>query len=258
MGELLWKGNKNLLLMVHGFSGYPENLSYLAKKIHAELKYSIKIPRLKGHKKPLEEFKDTTGEEWIEQLKKIIKENEKKYEQIYLLGFSMGTLLATILVSEYNLFEKLILVAPPFKFPFKKEILLGLAPYFKPFKKYHYKRVDENNGNYNLNDESMRRKYPVVHEKDPIESIIEFNKIRKIALNKIGNIDIKTLAILSKKDRIAVFKNYKFLKNNVKDSIIEYLILEKSGHMIPIDYERDEVAKKIIKFINEREKDEKK
>jgi len=54
MGKLSWKGNKNLLLMIHGFSGYPENLSYLAEKIYTELKYSIKIPRLKGHKKQLE------------------------------------------------------------------------------------------------------------------------------------------------------------------------------------------------------------
>jgi hypothetical protein len=37
------------------------------------------------------------------------------------------------------------------------------------------KKLDENNGNYSIRDESMRKKFPVYYEKEPFSAIWQFN-----------------------------------------------------------------------------------
>lgn len=244
--------SQNLILLVHGFSGYPRNSEYLAERLNETLKYDILVPQLPGHNQTLSELKKSRFESWIKKIRKTIDDNKNKYENIYLIGFSMGTLIVTILSDEYEKVKRMVLIAPPFAFPIKKEILLFLAPVLKPIKKYHYKDIGKNKLNNNIYDEKMRKKYPAKFEKEPIESIIEFNKLRNMAQKKYKTNTTPFLVIQSTEDRVATYdENYKFLKKNRGPTYVRFVNVENSGHMIPLDYDRDKIAVETKKFLEE-------
>ncbi|TYB32176.1 MAG: alpha/beta fold hydrolase [Candidatus Mcinerneyibacterium aminivorans] len=251
--EINYRNNsKNLILMVHGFSGYPGNLEYLAEKLNEALSYDILVPQLPGHTDKLEDLKQSNHKRWIEKIDSIVEKKKDNYENIYMIGFSMGTLIATIVANRYKEVEKMILIAPPFAFPLKKEILLFLAPGLKLFKKYHYKEVEGNKLNKNLYDEEMRKKYPVKFEKEPLESVIEFNKLRKEGRKSYKNNKTPFLVIQSTGDRVAAYnENQEFLRKNIGSTFGRFVSVDDSGHMIPLDYDRDKVVAETIKFIEE-------
>src|SRR6056297_3540012 len=96
-------------------------------------------------------------------------------------------------------------------------------------KKYHYKDIGEKKMNRNINDPEMRKKYPVKFEKEPLESVIEFNRLRKKAKKRFKKNKTPFLIIQSVKDRVATFdENNSFLKSNMGPTYGKFVILYDS------------------------------
>ena len=60
----------------------------------------------------------------------------------------------------------------------------------------------------------------------------------------------QTLTILSKADNLVSFKVKDLMDKNLRTQN-EYLILEKSSHVVTNDVEKELVAKKIIEFLKD-------
>ena len=105
---------KKAVLIIHGFAGGTYDEESLA--IYLELKgYDVYNFTLPGHDRLL--FNKATKEDWIkcceEHLELLIK---NRYRRIYVVGHSMGGVLASYLASKYKEVTKLILAAPAFKY----------------------------------------------------------------------------------------------------------------------------------------------
>ncbi len=106
---------RKAVLIIHGFAGGvydEESLQYhLNPKLGLDV-YSFTLP---GHERNL--TSDVTYEEWIrstnEHVEMLIK---KGYRTIYLVGHSMGGVLATYAASKYKEVKKIVLAAPAFQY----------------------------------------------------------------------------------------------------------------------------------------------
>lgn len=79
------------VLMVHGICSTPRHFDFLIPHIPQGI--SIYNIRLDGHGKTVADFRRTSMKKWKTQVKSALDMLSQKYENIYIVGYSMGTLL---------------------------------------------------------------------------------------------------------------------------------------------------------------------
>ena len=105
---------RKAVLIIHGFLGGTYDQEELANYLELDNNLDVYRFTLPGHSRNLSKVKH---QEWIdkseEYVKRLIKNN---YSEIYLIGHSMGGVIATYLASKYPQIKKLVLAAPSFNY----------------------------------------------------------------------------------------------------------------------------------------------
>ena len=102
------------VMIIHGFAGGTYDEENLANYLELSIHFDVFQFTLPGHDKNLS---NVDYGEWIdyseEKLKWLI---QRGYTRIYLIGHSMGGVIATYLATKYSEVKKLVLAAPAFHF----------------------------------------------------------------------------------------------------------------------------------------------
>ena len=106
---------RKAVLIIHGFAGgvYDEEILqyYLNSKWQLDV-YNFTLP---GHERNL--VRDISYQEWITSSEKHVEMLIKKgYHSIYVVGHSLGGVLATYVALKYKEVKKVVLVAPAFQY----------------------------------------------------------------------------------------------------------------------------------------------
>lgn len=101
-------------LMIHGFTGGPDELAPLEDHLKQHTDWQIEVPVLPGHGKHLD-LHDVSHRKWIETAETTLKRLQQQHDTIYLIGFSMGGMIASYLAASYKI-DKLVLLAAAGKF----------------------------------------------------------------------------------------------------------------------------------------------
>jgi len=236
-------------IIVHGFSDTPASMMPLAENLHASLGITCIMPLLQGHGTSIDDFEQASYEQWIAQVEHAYSEAASRFSHVFLIGFSMGGLLATIACASRCAGR--ILIAPAFDVGIQRQMKLWLLPIIQYFKRYNYKNPEHTTYNRNLYDPVMREKYRLFYDREPLRAIIQYGFIRKRALLRIRDVPSDSLVILSKADRVVDFFRTKAIIATHQPTwrIIE---LDRSGHMIPLDYDREIVFTVVKEFIRNK------
>lgn len=84
------------VLMLHGFSGGPYEIEPLAKYIENNTNWIIEKPTFMGHGNSLS-LKGYKAEHWLMDAEIAYRQLAKKVDEIYIVGFSMGGMIALYL-----------------------------------------------------------------------------------------------------------------------------------------------------------------
>ena len=106
---------KKAILLIHGFAGGAYDYGDLPNDLELINNYKVFTYTLPGHNKSI--INNVTKEDWIKkseyQIEKIINHG---YKDIYVIGHSMGGVIASYLASRYKEVKKLVLAAPAFQY----------------------------------------------------------------------------------------------------------------------------------------------
>lgn len=106
---------KKAILLVHGFVGGTYDFGNLQNELQVIRKFDVFTFTLPGHEKMI--VKDVKHTKWIEESEKQIEFLiDHGYKTIYVVGHSMGGVIATHLASKYPQVKKLVLAAPAFRY----------------------------------------------------------------------------------------------------------------------------------------------
>jgi tRNA threonylcarbamoyladenosine biosynthesis protein TsaE len=106
---------RKAILIIHGFAGGTYDQEVLATKLELNWRYDVFNFTLPGHDVRLK--KNATKDKWIESSEEHLKTLiDAGYKNIYLIGHSMGGVIATYLASKYKEVTKLVLAAPAFRY----------------------------------------------------------------------------------------------------------------------------------------------
>ena len=101
-------------LCIHGFTGGPYEIEPLTTFLAKETDWLVETPMLPGHGLDLQ-LDDVNHEDWIEAADQAYQELATKVDEIYLIGFSMGGMIAAHLAAKYPV-KGLVMLSPSRKY----------------------------------------------------------------------------------------------------------------------------------------------
>ncbi len=215
------KGDKATLLL-HGFTTSPQDLNGLAKFL-ANSDLTVYAPLLPGHGTSPEDLNKVTYMDWIKATINAYNElREKEYREVYIIGHSMGGLLALRLGELYGDISGLVVAATPIVI---KGFLLKLGPLAKRFVKFIKKKGEIN---------------PYAYDVWPINGVAELFKLQNLVKNELKSVISPTLIIQGEKDEIVAIESADIIYENISSKIKRKVIINNAGHRV---LQKGEVAK---------------
>ena len=111
---------KTAVLMIHGICSTPRHFDFLLPVIPENV--SVYNILLTGHGGDVKDFSKATMKVWKQQVRQYLEELSRNHEEIVVVGFSLGTLLAINTVGDFPKVKGLLLLNAPLS-PFIKPIM---------------------------------------------------------------------------------------------------------------------------------------
>lgn len=230
-------------LLIHGFTATPECLQSLADPLK-KAGFIVEAPLLAGHGTTARELSKTTWEDWYESVKVAFQSLQKKTDSVCVAGISLGGLLSLMLASEFPVRRLALLATPAIFKGFLTETVLPLVGNSFLNLLYQYQPKW---GGPAINDPVSRAAFKS-YTKMPVKSIMEIVKVQKEVQTRLAGINIPTLIIHSPHDTTAPYESMAYLKEHLGSKTIKTVTLERSNHVITMDYEKDLVAREVTQF----------
>jgi carboxylesterase len=188
------------LFIVHGFLGNPKtSFGDLSERLKKN-KISYQMPNLQGHGY-CEDINTFSYKECLEDIEDQYRDFVSKFDIVYLMGFSMGGVIATHLSNVIGA-DKLVLIAPAFKYGGTNKLTTKVTDFFKS------KKVKNEDEAADLIDN--------IKEEDATKFLSEFMQVE----SSQDNIDLaKDYSEKLKRIKLSVFTNFMRLVSSVKKQI---------------------------------------
>lgn len=265
--DIVLRGDlRRTLILVHGLTGTPNEMRYLAFYFNRQ-GYNVICPRLANHGQPLHILKHTKWEELYGSLRAVFLDALKTGDQIFVAGLSMSALFVLLLAEEFG--EKLaggICLAPTLFFdgwnvPWYNR-LLPLAAYTPLQYCFYFKESPP----YGLKNEKMRsmvhRYYRNARLADteaiskygyaffPVSLFHQLRRLVRKVIPLLTRINAPMLLIHPQEDDTASVKNSQLIYDGISSKVRKLVILTDSYHVITADQEREKVAREIKAFLD--------
>jgi carboxylesterase len=229
-------------LLVHGFTGSPQGLRALGEHL-ASQGMAVSGPRLPGHGTAWEDLGARRSDEWLGATEAAYEALRGRCEEVFLVGLSFGAALTLDLAARRpGEISGVVALAP---FVMSKDPRRFLAPVIRLV-------VQSLPGVGNdIADPDMRE---IVYDRVPLRAAASMLQYTGKVRSELGNVTSPLLIIHSRNDHTAHPANAELIHKSVSsaDKRIEWL--ERSYHVITIDYDRDRVRDLTTDFIKERAK----
>lgn len=235
-----FSGNKDIaILFIHGFTASPSEVYPVAKLVHQTSGATVSGVLLPGHGSHPRFLNRTTWRDWYSTVESESKYLLANYEKVYVVGLSLGGLLAMYLGGNIPELKGGVAINPPIRLHYDK-LLNFLAPLVQWIKPYIPKPVG--------NQEKLRKKGRFAYDRTPVKAFRSMMELRGKTLQVLdGYNDMPLLLIQSQNDETVDPKGAKLVKNKVKN--IEFVELEDSKHVATMGEEQYKIAGLIIDFI---------
>ncbi len=228
---------RKAILVIHGFAGGVYDQEYLTHRLELINNFDVFTFTLPGHDGDFK--KKITYKDWI---KKVDSEMEflisNGYKKIYVIGHSMGGVLASYVASKYPQVKKLVLVAPAFRISgfesSKFNINTALTSTPKIFEEYGAGLVT----NRLL--------------KLPANCYIEFFKVVKELQDSIKDVTAPTLILRGTSDFIVPQESVEYAYSSVKNNLKKLVMLEKTTHDVFRENKKGQATDLIIEFFKNK------
>ncbi|MFC0559382.1 alpha/beta hydrolase [Halalkalibacter alkalisediminis] len=229
-------------LCLHGFTGEPWEIEPISTYFHEKKKWLVYTPTLPGHG-PKGNLQEVTYQEWILTAEVAIRELLSRCDQVFVIGFSMGGMLASYLAAKY---------------PVGKVVLLSAAAYYvNPFQLLQeLKDVVRMRlrGELDLDEHYHHYRKKIIET--PMSAVFQFMQVVKKIKPYVRKVHVPALILQGELDGIVPRKSALFLYENIGSKIKEIHFLPESKHLICHGFEKDLLIDKIEAFLCREEDDE--
>lgn len=225
-------------LCIHGFTGAPYEVEPLANHLQKVTNWDVRVPTLPGHGETLS-LGDVRFENWIDCAEKELKSLMETCSEIYVIGFSMGGLIAAYLAAKY---------------PVQKLVLLSAAAYYvNPSQMLaDIKEMIRDGIKGNLKENELFNRYKKKMMETPIRATFQFRKLVHFVKPYLKEIQTPTLIVQGELDGIVPVKSAQYLYEVIGSSQKELCFLPKSKHHVCHGDDFEILVQRVENFLFEK------
>ena len=238
--QMLHKDSDAVVIFIHGFMGTPDQFAELMDAVYAKGLSAVSV-LLPGHGGSGFDFAKSTAEDWLRSLREEMSRYQD-YKKIYLVGHSIGGLLALNIAVQFDI-SGIIAISTPLKI-----YLFNPFSNFKRLKILFSKKDNEIKKCY-IRCKSIGKPY---YRTMPLWLRVMLQPHRLIRRTK-KNLDCVTVPVLtfhSKNDETVCFKSAKLFEKLLVSSQHESITLKDSLHAYYCDSERESIVKTVAGFVS--------
>jgi len=232
-----FQGNSTGCLLIHGFTGTPKEMRWMGEYLNKK-GFTVFGIRLSGHATQLQDLIRTRWHDWVISVEEGFDILRMSCKNIFTLGLSMGGVLSLIAADRYDISGAICMSTP---YLLSKDWRLKIAKQLSVIMPTISK---EESDLKNQEAAKSHLDYPFY----PTRSIAELNDLLMEMHNVLPRIKKPVLLMHSKSDGLS-YENSMKIHSLLGCQDKEIILLEKSGHVITEDIERDEVFQKAGIFI---------
>ncbi|HBF34440.1 TPA: hypothetical protein DDW35_07735 [Candidatus Sumerlaeota bacterium] len=239
-------------LLVHGFMAARSDFNDLGQDLAAK-GFTVRMLRLPGHGTTAPDFAWQPDGALLKGVEAEYRALRAQYPRVYVIGFSMGGALSTLLASEERP-DKLVLTAPYYGVTYQWYYVLPAETWNKTLGFFISYLIRPKNME-KVNDHTARGKffhYNILTTSGARQLIDLGEAARQDSV--LAKIKSPLLMVHSKNDEAASFAAAKRVFGKIGSARKEFMELERSNHMLFWDYDHDAVKQKIAMFLLEEEK----
>jgi carboxylesterase len=229
----LFPGNRTGVLLIHGFTGSPAAMRGLGEYLNQNQGFTTLGIRLPGHGTQVDDLRRPAWRDWLTTVEDGLNLLRGMCDQVYVAGISMGGVLTLIAANRYQVQGVAALSTPygltgDWRVRFMRPLSLFVPKFKKPA------AVG--------NRAETSYAYFVPH------AIAEAAELAKLMQENLTKINIPVLLIQSRGDKVIEPNALDLISGQLHRLHPETLWLEKSGHIITLDQEREIVYRKVADF----------
>lgn len=232
--SMLLTGGRRGVLLIHGFTGSTSEMREMAYALHKQ-GYTVLVPRLGGHGTSPKELEGTSWHEWYATVEDGYHVLSALCDEVMVAGHSMGGLFAILVALSFPV-SRLAVLSAPIIVQDKRTEYLGLIGLVCRFIAKRRRRSEE-----------AYYRYPVM----PLKSVQSLMRLIESVREKLPMLDKPILILQSKKEHTVDPKSAQIIYDEVGSKNKKLYWLERSGHSIMTDKEREFVFREVILFFNQ-------
>ena len=233
--------NGRALLLLHGFGDTPQTLRYLADRLHAA-GYTVRAPLLPGHGRALRDFALATAEDYLRSAREELDRMRASSEWVGLVGLSMGGAVAARLAAERRDLRALVLLAPYLTPPPSIVLVSRSAPVLALTVPYL-----RGGGDASVHD-PVARAASFSYGMFPPQAVRALVATASAARAALPAITAPTLVVNSREDNRIPYALAKVATETLRAPTERHWVAG-CGHVITVDFCRDEVAGLVLDFL---------
>lgn len=228
------------VLFIHGFTSSPQNMRAMGDYL-AERGVRVRAPRLPGHGTTWQDLATKRSADWLECVESNFEKMKAECEEVFVVGLSFGGGLSLELASRRS--DEIAGVVTLAAMVFSRDPRRFLAPALK-----RLLRTIPGVGN-DIADPTLKE---IVYDKVPTGASIELLRTVTKAKNNLASVTAPLLVMHGRNDHTVHPDNATYIYEHAGSTDKELVWLERSYHVITLDYDRDEVYSRTWDFIKER------
>jgi len=197
---------------------------------------------LPGHGRCPEALEGVVWQDWYEHLDDEYRFLTRRFEEVFLVGFSIGAALSAYYAAN-NPVDRLILLNTPLC-PLNDRLPTGLM--LKVYSAF-FKEVKGKAETFVLDDGEPFR---YVYERVPTAILHTMSELIAIVKKNLHKISSPVLIIQSRNDNVSGGRSGPLAYRKVSSNMKRLVMLEKSGHSVMMDIEKNRVFREVRSFLN--------
>nr|WP_220127325.1 alpha/beta fold hydrolase [Halobacillus locisalis] len=222
-------------LFIHGFGGAPYELEPLYSIIKERTDWELRLPILPGHDKN-ESLDGREYMEWVSKAEKELEDLTFSCDTIYVIGYSMGGVIASYLSTKYNV-SKLVLLSTSAHYIDVTQLAEDTWKMAK----------DAARGDLLEND--LFQRYIRRMGSTPISASLEFQKLVDDLRPYFEKVDAPTLVLQGGEDGLLPPKSAEYIYESIQSEDKTLHFLPRSKHMLCYGPDKDDLMNTCCDFL---------
>jgi len=231
-----WPKGEVAVLCFHGFTATTVEVRPIAKYF-SENGLTAAGLLLPGHGTTPEDANSKGWKDWVNAAETMYLQLAKEYRSVFILGESVGGLLALYLASKYEEIRGILLFAPALIIPKIWQAQL-MSPFLNTTPKRYLKHQTED-------DYLPWQGYNVV----PVKATANLARFQKIIRKKLKNIQVPAIIFQGKKDTTIDPMSSVIIYESINSTKKDMVWLQQSRHVILLDKQLPDVESMSMDFI---------